>query len=74
MNKQFANCYNSSNVQWRQWKNIEELKPCPFCGGEARFGHDFQIGLFISCTKCSVRIGHCIKEKQYLISAWNSRV
>lgn len=54
-----------------------ELKPCPFCGGEA-FVHKFAIDgtgeLFISamCRVCYAQTGHKTKES-YAIESWNMR-
>lgn len=44
-------------------KAIEEIKPCPFCGGEARFrvsenrSAHFGVGFtfFVECTKCGAK-------------------
>lgn len=55
----------------------EELKPCPFCGGEAKtkssvdvFGHE---GFFsVLCRKCYVRTG-CYETEAEVIEAWNRR-
>ena len=32
---------------------IEELKPCPFCGGEAKIFAYNNGGMCVKCTKCS---------------------
>ena len=55
-----------------------DLKPCPFCGGEA-FVQKFRIEgtgrFFISvvCRACFAQTGHHTKES-YAIEAWNRRV
>ena len=56
----------------------EELKPCPFCGGKAKFGANK------SCCGKTVRIdctnpecGACVttfSSKVYAAKAWNRRV
>jgi Lar family restriction alleviation protein len=60
-----------------------ELKPCPFCGGEA----DFNIGEqgnglpwhYIECSECSAcgpnieYAAHNIAVKECLAEAWNTR-
>ena len=56
---------------------MTELKPCPFCGGEA-FVHKFTIegtdGFFISvmCRVCYAQTGNQTKEA-HAIEAWNRR-
>lgn len=59
---------------------MAELKPCPFCGGEAKEvyrydpfdGYQGDCGCFIaSCSKCSTQIAERTKEKA--IEAWNRR-
>ena len=55
----------------------ENLKPCPFCGGEAKskssvdvFGHE---GFFsVLCRKCYARTGYYETEAE-VIEAWNRR-
>lgn len=54
----------------------DELKPCPFCGGEAEikkgctFGGNFY---FVKCKKCSSE-GERKYGKSEAIAAWNKRV
>ncbi|MBO5781047.1 MAG: Lar family restriction alleviation protein [Opitutales bacterium] len=52
--------------------NNEDLKPCPFCGGEAHiFGHTKSWGIL--CTKCYVSTLRYETEAA-AIAAWNRRV
>lgn len=50
-----------------------ELKPCPFCGGEAELVIDepFKGFTFVECHECGSR-GSISKERQ-AIKAWNTR-
>lgn len=63
---------------------MTELKPCPFCGGEAiintigshkhaiaTFMPDYSGGTFIECTKCSCAIAE--ESDDAAIKAWNRR-
>ena len=52
---------------------IEELKPCPFCGGDAEITK-WHEGYFVECKKqrCGGTIG-AYKAKQKAIEAWNTR-
>lgn len=56
---------------------MEELKPCPFCGREARImleEEDRPDDSFhnIYCTNCGVQFW--VKSKSQAIEAWNRRV
>lgn len=54
---------------------MTELKPCPFCGGNARMVFDFD--LKIECTQCGATVYSCatIEEdpKRAVYDAWNRR-
>lgn len=56
---------------------MENLKPCPFCGGEAEtdFGfedHDTKTYFYVVCLKCGAEAIGC-KTKAEAIAAWNRR-
>ena len=61
----------------------EELKPCPFCGGEAEHRTDRELnGVtdWIECTNCSCQtrtyythIKTEIDQEKQAIKAWNRR-
>lgn len=61
---------------------MAELKPCPFCGGEAEIEHIFRFGTdysFVRCVKCRVITKPIIKSFLYssderAAEAWNRRV
>lgn len=54
-----------------------DLQPCPFCGGTARFNETEDGGHFIECTKC--RSSTCLRyslmddAKPLLAESWNRR-
>lgn len=60
----------------------EELKPCPFCGGEAEVVQ-FDFCFSVECTVCDTKIGDCLcndsgwvypfNSEQKAIKAWNTR-
>lgn len=52
----------------------DELKRCPFCGGEATFGANSRPGHeYIRCGSCKARTYSCYETQQEAIEAWNSR-
>lgn len=51
----------------------EELKPCPFCGGNAqKVKSSGRWGWFVSCSCAAV--GPSADSKEEAIAAWNRRV
>lgn len=58
--------------------NMEELKKCPFCGGEAilkvHYGFDGKvISTFVYCKECGVATRNCALEDTAR-GMWNRRV
>ena len=56
-----------------------ELRPCPFCGGEAAFGNSFWEGVFVYCTNCGCQTDYATDDKrcvaeQRVVDMWNRRV
>ncbi len=55
--------------------DIEELKPCPFCGsGVLHKNNPEKMGrtFFVSCGFCDCR-GACLPTEQGAVDAWNTR-
>lgn len=66
---------------------MEELKPCPFCGGEAElrfFNNGPSFSYRVECLNCTAMVGRRFEEystnrtfwfgiKQEAIDAWNTR-
>lgn len=51
-----------------------ELKPCPFCGGEAAFGANSCQGFeYVRCASCKARTWSCYDTKDQAAEAWNTR-
>ena len=51
---------------------MAELKPCPFCGGQARRYEGNHDGFGVCCTKCSAKVYGCF-SKAGATKAWNRR-
>ena len=61
--------------------NGDDLKPCPFCGGEAEVTDEDSYGFsdgdwFVCCTECHTYLGFDSQYEtpQEAIEAWNARV
>lgn len=55
---------------------MEELKPCPFCGGKADIVSEHVDYPYIGCEDCDVRIESSdwsVTYKEDLIEGWNKR-
>lgn len=52
----------------------EELKPCPFCGGEAKLCKGWcELDNYVECSECDVRTKP-ENTKSGAIKVWNRRV
>ncbi|MBQ7404199.1 MAG: Lar family restriction alleviation protein [Lentisphaeria bacterium] len=53
-------------------KNGEELKNCPFCGGEATLCDDDKKWFYIVCGDCGVVTDH-VSAEEIAVRIWNTR-
>ena len=56
---------------------MTELKPCPFCGGEAEIEEIYYTfwhlkTYYVRCTRCGCRTME--DNKEYAIQDWNRRI
>lgn len=50
---------------------MSELKPCPFCGGEADYGYDSSM-ILVECTDCYAATAMYMSQ-DIAAKKWNSR-
>jgi Lar family restriction alleviation protein len=55
----------------RKVRRMSELKPCPFCGGEAHLHIHDRYG--VECDVCGMGLGCIMPTKEQAIEAWNRR-
>ena len=74
MREVMDNCKERNERRGRVYA-VPELKPCPFCGGEAELMHDHDGTWFVICgERCGVSPATCCYEKREdAVSAWNRR-
>ena len=72
-----SNCtdcpYNSANQEDWQVNDMEELKRCPFCGGEAAILHYPGDGYLPHCTECDGMIEKWFDTPEEALESWNRR-
>lgn len=51
---------------------MAELKPCPFCGGEAKRYYGYHDMYGVTCKKCSAKV-YGYASKGGATKAWNRR-
>ncbi|MEQ1977395.1 Lar family restriction alleviation protein [Xenorhabdus sp. SGI240] len=51
----------------------DELKPCPFCGGESDVSEEFGGKYYVYCGDCSVEQTEPSETEEEAIAAWNQR-
>lgn len=66
-----GSCYDGI-IAWLLSERQEELKPCPFCGGEARVHESAGGWSFVFCEECEAELRG--ETKAEAIEAWNKRV
>ena len=74
----FLRVFVSHSQEIRKGGRMEELKKCPFCGGEAslKVNHGFGeevISAFVYCEECGVATRNCALEATAR-GMWNRRV
>ena len=52
---------------------MAELKPCPFCGGEAVMEHYIGGGYLAHCSECDGMIENWFEREAEAAEAWNRR-
>ena len=78
-----SNCtdcpYNSANQEDWQVNDMEELKKCPFCGGEAELEYTESYSshryYFVQCTECGCKSDDFEDDPgmKKAVAAWNNR-
>lgn len=51
---------------------VEELKPCPFCGGEARINQYLDSLFWVRCFECGAEI-QAFSTEEEAAKLWNTR-
>ena len=58
-------------------EKLVDLKPCPFCGGEAdvieHLFHGLDSSYGLQCKKCEAETYQFYRSEEKAIKAWNSR-
>lgn len=51
---------------------MTDLKPCPYCGGEAEYRYGSSTSPYVRCGECGCRTGSS-RDLAKLAKAWNAR-
>ena len=65
---------SAEDLKRRTVQTMAELKPCPFCGGEAKLAEGELGQWIVRCTKCPCDVGrYWFSRKADAKKAWNRR-
>jgi Lar family restriction alleviation protein len=52
---------------------MTELKPCPFCGGEAKLISEYANAHYVECKNCWASVWRSCPTHEEAIEVWNRR-
>lgn len=52
---------------------LKKIKPCPFCGSEAKISKTYLDSYWISCPECGAEQGYAYISVEEALEHWNTR-